>query len=151
MKKDGYLLTLGEALSPHRLIPLTRSNTRSLPSNHHPFLNSTSKLVVVAMSLDLQKLSTLQFVAVLPLELVILLLPGGQFQTQLWEDAVHDGMRVAARKRMRVMTLGMAYKFSWRNQSLGGKGKELLHANLLGARRGARADDGFPSFSHCIW
>jgi hypothetical protein len=83
MKKDGYLLTLGEALSPHRLIPLTRSNTRSLPSNHHPFLNSTSKLVVVAMSLDLQKLSTLQFVAVLPLELVILLLPGGQFQTQL--------------------------------------------------------------------
>jgi hypothetical protein len=151
MKKAGYLPILAAALSPPRLIPLTLSNTRSLPSNHHQFLNNTFKQGVVATSLDLQKLSTLQFVEVLLL--VAILQPEDQPPTQLWGDAAHDAMRVVARGKMTAMILGMAFKFSWRNRSQGGKGnaKELLRASLLGARKGAKEDRYWVSFSYCIW
>jgi hypothetical protein len=52
-------------------------------------------------------------------------------------------MRVAARKRMRAMILAMVCKFLWRNGSLRGNenGNGLFPANLLGAEKGAKADN----------
>jgi hypothetical protein len=82
-KKVGYQNTLDVVPSPPRPRVLILSNTRSHRSSHRPFLNNTCKLVVVVMSLDLQKSSTLLFVEVLPLEVVILRQPGGQLLTQL--------------------------------------------------------------------
>jgi hypothetical protein len=126
MKKAGFP-TQDEVLVLPNPTALTLSNTKSLPNNHHPFLNNTCK--AGASSLDLLKLAILPFVAIhldtlLQLEHHPTLLFGKGVRTRM---SLGIARIAAARRKTKVMNWVMECRCLLRK----GKRKELFQEKLL--------------------
>jgi hypothetical protein len=142
MKKAGFP-TQDEVpvlLNPTALI---LSNTKSLPNNHHPFLNNTCK--AVASFLGLLKLAILAFVAIhldtlLQPEHHPILLFGKEVRTRM---SLGIARIAAARRKTKVMNWAMECRCLLRK----GKGKELFQEKLLGVE-GERGREDRVSLLH---
>jgi hypothetical protein len=129
MKKAGFP-TQDEVLVLLNPTALILSNTKSLPNNHHPFLNNTCK--AVASSLDLLKLAILAFVVI---HLDTLLQPE-HHPILLFGKGVRTRMslgiaRIAAARKTKVMNWVMECRCLLRK----GKRKELSQEKLLVVER----------------
>jgi hypothetical protein len=125
-KKAGFP-TQDEVLVLLNPTALILSTTKSLPNNHHRFLNNTCK--VVASSLGLLKLAILAFVAIhldtlLQPEHHPILLFGKGVRTRM---SLTIARIAAARRQTKAMNWAMECRCLLRK----GKGKELFQEKLL--------------------
>ena len=138
MKKAGFPTQdeVPALLNPTALI---LSSIKSLPNNHHPFLNNICK--VVASSLDLLKLAILAFVAI---HLDTLLQPE-HHPILLFGKGVRTRMslgiaRIAAARKTKVIYWVMECRCLLRK----GKRKELFRENLLVVEEERGREDRVP-------